>query len=169
MSMPGITHVVVMIDRPRKVACAQLRAHQGALCACTLQTRASCRRVPSWGQLSRTRTSRSECELLAAHGPRRGLCAHHIKTWVSTPTFSRNSPPQSVTSIFERFPRSLYQPLAQQASKEAHLWRPPTVPQAGTRRPPAQPSSPLSWSGQPRARGVQGEAYRGAARRGMHK
>ena len=115
MSVPGITHVVVMLDRPRKVACAQRRAHQGAWCACTVQTRASHRRVTIWGELSRTRTSRTERELLAAHGARRALCAHHIKTWVSTPTFSRNSPPQSVTSIFERFPRSLSHILVQQA------------------------------------------------------
>ena len=49
--------------------------------------------------------------------------------------------------------------------RERRTWRPPTVPQAGSRRPPAQPSSPLSWAGQPWVRGAQGEAYRGAARR----
>ena len=112
----GITHVVVMIGRPRKVACAQRRAQQGALCACTLQTRASRRRVPSWGQLSRTQTSRSEREMLAAHDSCRESCAHRIKTWVSQPTFSRNSPPRSGTSLFERFPRSLYHLLVQQAA-----------------------------------------------------
>ena len=53
--------------------------------------------------------------LRARDARRRASCAHRIKTWVSQPTFSRNSCPDRVTSLFERFPRSLYHLLVQQA------------------------------------------------------